>query len=170
MFQADYIFLIACWRSSSCSQIESNLFATAWEDAQHNDKNFHRFFGFFFVCFATNKPRQQDLSIYFWKHVQDLHHAVKYRAIYLRQHEEDPQHNDKNFHDCFGVFVCVFARNEDENQKHLFIEVSTRCEAHKFSVHCGPYKRIICWRNSDYVIQIALTPYKIKLNSDDFSV
>jgi len=42
----------------------------------------------------------------------------------------------------FGVFVS-FAGNEDENQKYLFIEVSGRCGAHKMSVHCGPYKRVL---------------------------
>jgi len=24
----------------------------------------------------------------------------------LRQHDKDPQHNDKKFHGFFGVFVC----------------------------------------------------------------
>jgi len=38
--------------------------------------------------------------------------------------------NDKNFHGFFGVFMCL-AGNEDENRKHLFIEVYG-C--------CGPYK------------------------------
>jgi len=49
------------------------------------------------------------------------------------------------------VCLCVFAGNEDENRKHLFIEVSRRCGPQKLSVHCGPYKRIMCWRNSNYV-------------------
>jgi len=26
----------------------------------------------------------------------------------LRQHDKDPQHNDKNVHGLFGVFVCIF--------------------------------------------------------------
>jgi len=41
----------------------------------------------------------------------------------LRQHEKDPQHNDKNIYGFFGVFVC-FTGNDNENRKHLFIEVS----------------------------------------------
>jgi len=27
---------------------------------------------------------------------------------FLRQHYKDPQHNDKNLHALFGVFVCIF--------------------------------------------------------------
>jgi len=67
----------------------------------------------------------------------------------LRLHEKDLHHNDKNFHDFLGVFVC-FGGNENENHKHLFIEISERWGPHKLSVQCGPYKRILCWRNSDY--------------------
>jgi len=42
------------------------------------------------------------------------------------------------------VCLCVFAGNEDENRKHLFIEVSRRSGPHKLSVNCGQYKRILC--------------------------
>jgi len=66
----------------------------------------------------------------------------------LRQHEKDPQHNDINLHGFSGVFVC-FAGNE--NREHLFIDVFGRCGPHKLLVQCGPYKRILCWTNSDYI-------------------
>jgi hypothetical protein len=43
------------------------------------------------------------------------------------------------------VCLCVFfTGNEYENQKHLFIEVSGRCVPHNLSMHCAPYKRILC--------------------------
>jgi hypothetical protein len=44
----------------------------------------------------------------------------------MRQHEKDSQHNDKKFHGFFGVLVC-FAGNDNENRKHLYIEVSGCC-------------------------------------------
>jgi len=69
----------------------------------------------------------------------------------------------------FGMFVC-FAGNEDENRKYLFIEVSGRCGPQQMSVQCGPYKRILYWGVSDYIIRISLTPYKIDFDSDYFSV
>jgi len=36
----------------------------------------------------------------------------------LRQHDKDPQHNDKNLHGLFGVFVC-FAGIKAENRRAL---------------------------------------------------
>jgi len=55
------------------------------------------------------------VTIYFWQHAQDLHNAVKYRVIYMRQHEKI-QHNDKKFNCFFGVFVCFF-----DNMLRIFI-------------------------------------------------
>jgi len=43
--------------------------------------------------------------------------------------------------------------------EHLFIGVSVCCGPHKLLVQCGPYKRTICWRISDYVLRTTPTPY-----------
>ena len=39
----------------------------------------------------------------------------------LRQHDKDPQHNDKNLHGLFGVFVCIF-----NSMLKIFITQSNR--------------------------------------------
>jgi len=39
----------------------------------------------------------------------------------LRQHDKDPQHNDKNVHGLFGVFVRIF-----DNMLNIFITQSNR--------------------------------------------
>jgi len=39
----------------------------------------------------------------------------------LRQHGKDPQHNDKNLHGLFGVFVCIF-----DSMLKIFITQSNR--------------------------------------------
>jgi len=60
----------------------------------------------------------------------------------LRQHDKDPQHNDKNLHGLFRMFVCFAGKLKTGD--HLFIEVLGCCGPHKFLVQCGPYKRILC--------------------------
>ncbi len=39
----------------------------------------------------------------------------------LRQHDKDPQHNDKNLYALFGVFVCIF-----DSMLKIFIMPSNR--------------------------------------------
>jgi len=39
----------------------------------------------------------------------------------LRQHDKDPQHNDKNLHSLFGVFVCIF-----DSMLEIFITQSNK--------------------------------------------
>ena len=39
----------------------------------------------------------------------------------LRQHDKDPQHNDKNLHALFGVFFCIF-----DSMLKIFITPSNR--------------------------------------------
>ena len=39
----------------------------------------------------------------------------------LRQHDKDPQHNEKNVHGIFGVFVCIF-----DSMLKIFITPSNR--------------------------------------------
>jgi len=39
----------------------------------------------------------------------------------LQQHDKDPQHNDKNVHGLFGVFVCIF-----DSMLKIFITLSNR--------------------------------------------
>jgi len=46
--------------------------------------------------------------------------AHKEQSI-LRQHDKDPQHNDKNLHGLFDVFVCIF-----DNMLKIFITHSNR--------------------------------------------
>ena len=76
-------------------------------DMQHNDERQCR-------CFKQ--------IIYFLQHVEDLHHAVKQRAIYLQPHEKDPQHNDKNLHGFFGFFFfCVLQQTNQGNKIYLYI-------------------------------------------------
>jgi len=43
--------------------------------------------------------------IYFWQHAQDLHNAVKYRVIYMRQHKKIFSTMTNNF---IVSLVCLF--------------------------------------------------------------
>jgi len=56
------------------------------------------------------------------------------------------------------VCLCVFDGNEDENRKHLFIEVFGCCGPQKLSVQYGPHKRILCRGSSEFIIRIVLAP------------
>jgi len=48
------------------------------------------------------------VTIYFLQHAQDLHNAVKYKVIYMRQHVKIFSTMTKNLIVFFGVFVCIF--------------------------------------------------------------
>lgn len=39
------------------------------------------------------------------------------------------------------IFLVCFAGNDNENRKHLFIEIYGRCRPYKLSVQCRPYKK-----------------------------
>jgi len=51
---------------------------------------------------------------------QSICHIESNQSI-LRQHDKDPQHNDKNVHGLFGVFVCIF-----DSMLKIFITPSNR--------------------------------------------
>jgi len=49
---------------------------------------------------------EEELCDYiFWQHAQDLHNAVKYRVIYMRQHDKIFGTMTKNF---IVSLVCLF--------------------------------------------------------------
>jgi len=57
------------------------------------------------------------VTIYFWQHVEDLHYAVKYRAIYMQQHEKIFSTMTKNFIVslvCLFVFLLAWTRSNRE--------------------------------------------------------
>jgi len=59
------------------------------------------------------------VTIYFWQHAEDRHHAVKYRVFYLRQHEKIFSTMTNNFIVslvCLFVFLAACWRSSSRGQ------------------------------------------------------
>ena len=67
--------------------------------------------------------------------------AHKEQSI-LRQHDKDPQHNDKNVHGLFDVFVCIF-----DSMLKIFITPSNR----ELSI-CNSVRKILSLMTKIYMI------------------
>jgi len=140
-----YIFLKACWRSSPCWHIESNLFCGSMTKifstmTQICMVSLVCLFVFLTACWRSSSRSQIESYLFATAWERSSAKWQKFTWFSL-------------------VCLCVLLVLKLKIEEGVFIEVLGCCGPHKLLVQCGPYKRIICWTIPDLVIWNTLTPY-----------